>query len=350
MASFFSTLFGGGAERDAANQNRNQLNQYNTNSLGALDSGLSRSVDSLRSGANSANTYYGNNYNLYGDMRRTGTGILDSGLSNSVNALNRGRSNYDTLDALAAKYGGATNLLLDSLGVNGSEGNTRATNSFQAGPGYHWQLDQGTQALNRRRAAAGMLNSGNADIDAITYGQGLANQEYGNWQNRLAGFRDSELNATSAAASGRSGIDQAMSNLYQNDASNRLGLEYGATQGQAGANTARAQNDVSLGNSLANLYTGDATNRIGVYGNNLSGQMAANNLEAQGRSQGARNLFNGAMSLATLAAGGLGSGGMFGSGGAFSNLRNSNFMSGGARDIFSGLTGGGYGGGGIGSR
>ena len=42
--------------------------------------------------------------------------------------------------------------------------------------GYQFALDQGLQALNRRRAASGMLNSGNADADAIRFATGLASQ------------------------------------------------------------------------------------------------------------------------------------------------------------------------------
>ena len=91
--------------------------------------------------------------------------------------------------------------------------------------------------------------------------------------------------------------------MISQDTAARLGLAQGVTAGQAGVNTARGANDVALGNSLSGLYTGDASNRVGIAGNNVSGQMAANNLQAQGQAQGARNLFNGAMSLATLAAG-----------------------------------------------
>lgn len=317
MASFFSNLFGGGAEREAADRNRNEAVTHYLRGSDALNRGLRRSEDTLRGGVNSANTWQAQNYGLYGDLHNAGNSILDRGRAGGLAALERADAAWDPLAALGAKYGASTDLYLDSLGVRGAEGNQRAVDAFQSAPGYNFTLDQGLQALNRRRAAAGMLNSGNADIDALTYGTGLANQTYGAWQDRLAGFVNPELSATSGAATGQAGVARDAANVHQQDTLSRLALAQGVTAGQAGANTARGASDVALGNSLANLYTGDAASRLGLAGNLASANMAANNLQARGESQGARNLFDAGMGLASLATGALGSGGMFGSGGAF---------------------------------
>ena len=48
--------------------------------------------------------------------------------------------------------------------------------------------------------------------------------------------------------------------------------------------------------------------------------MAANNLQAQGEAQGARNLMNAGMNLASLATGAFGGSGMFGANGAFNTV------------------------------
>lgn len=303
--AFFSDLFGGGAERRAADANRGELSQYYLRGSDALNRGLNRSEDALRTGTNSADSFLGANAGLYGDMRGAGNAILNTGRDASLASLQGVGGIYDPLQA---KYGAGTDLYLDSLGVRGAEGNQRAVESFQAGPGYEFTLDQGINALNRRRAAAGMLDSGNADLDAIRYATGLADQTYGGWQDRLGGLISPELTAAGGAASGARDI----ASLHQSDAAARLGLEGAVTAGQAGANTARAGNDVALGNTLAGLYTGDATNRVGLAGNLASGNMAQNNLQAQGEAQGARNLFGAGMGLASLAAGGFG-GGSFGS-------------------------------------
>ena len=213
MASFFSTPFGGGAEKEAADKNRAALATYQTQGLGALDSGLSSSKGYLDN-----------------------AGSIYSGLQD--------------------KYGAGTKLYLDALGVNGPDAAKAAQSSFTTSPGYEAGIDAGLSAINRRRAGAGMLDSGNADQDAMTFAQNAQNQQYNNWLSNLGGLINPEV----ASASGTAGNMTNLSNLYQNDASNRIGL----------------------------------------YGNVASGNIAANNLQAQGASQGARNLLGGALSLAGL--------------------------------------------------
>jgi hypothetical protein len=304
MAGFFDTLFGGGAEREAAEKNRALLAQYGQTGNTALDSGLTNSTGAVNTGAGNAAGLLGQNTGLYGGLRDAGQGYLNTGLQGGLTALQGAQGAYEPLSALAAKYGGGTDMYLNSLGVNGAGGNQAAVDAFQTGPGYQFGLDQGLDAINRRRANSGMLNSGNADLDAIKYGTGLANQEYGNWQTKLAGLINPELSATQGAATGVAGIGRDIAALYGADAAARVGLEQGVTAGQAGVNTNLAQNQVALGNSLAGLYSGDATNRVGLQGNITSGNMGANNTEAAGQAAGAKNLLGAGMSLAGLAAGG----------------------------------------------
>lgn len=213
MASFFSTLFGGGAEKEAADRDRALLTDY----LGK------------------------------------GTSALDTGYDRSKSALDTA---YGSLSGLAGKYGAGTSLYLDALGVNGADAARTAQQSFVNNPGNDAAITAGLDAINRRRAAAGMTNSGNADLDALTFGQNLQNQQYGSWLDRLGGFVSPELSATTGGA----GVQQSLSDLSQSDAANRVGL----------------------------------------YGNYTSGNVAANNMQAQGESQGARNLLGGALSLAGL--------------------------------------------------
>lgn len=248
MASFLSTLFGGGAEKEAAEKNRQ----------------------------------------LYGQYQTAGQGYLDSGLAGSKDALATAKGEFQPLSALYSKGSG---LYADALGINGAEGNTRATSAFQAGPGYQFSLDQGLDALNRRRAAGGMVNSGNADIDALKFGQGLANQEYGGWLSNLSGYDNKALTTAGAMA----GVDT----------------------------------------NLANLYQGDATNRIGLQGNTTSGMAGANNTQAAGEAAGAKNLLGAGLSLATLAAGG-------GLGGLGSSLGSLTSKLGAGKMLFGGGSPSGY--------
>ena len=224
MASFLGALFGGEAEKEAAAQNRA----------------------------------------LYEDYLGKGTGYLNTALDASKGYLNRAVEGFAPLADIGKKYGAGTDLYLDALGVNGADGNARASGAFQAGPGYEFTLDQGIDAINRRRAAGGMLGSGNADVDAIKYATGLADTTYGNWLKNLSGLVSPELTATAGAASGQAGA-------------------FG---------------------SLANLSQLDAANRIGLLGNFTSGTASANNMEAAGEAKGAGNLLGFGMNLGKLAFGG----------------------------------------------
>jgi hypothetical protein len=47
-------------------------------------------------------------------------------------------------------------------------------------PASQWQMQQGIQATNRGIAAQHQTNSGNAQMELMQYGQGLANQQYNN--------------------------------------------------------------------------------------------------------------------------------------------------------------------------
>lgn len=101
---------------------------------------------------------------------------------------------------------------LGSLGLGGQGGYERALSSFRTSPGYDFRMDQGTQAVDRSAASRGMLGSG-ATLKALTqYGQGLADQEYGNWQNQLAGVANTGLQALGQQASLR---DNQASRLFQ---------------------------------------------------------------------------------------------------------------------------------------
>lgn len=212
---FLNDLFGGGAASDAADKNR------------AL-------------------------YTGYGAQ---GKKYLDEGLAKSEAALNEA---YTPLAALGTKYGAGTSLYLDALGVNGADKATAAQSSFTKSPGFDAGIDAGIDVLNRRRAAGGMLDSGNADLDALTFGQNAQNKEYGGWLDRLGGLINPEM----AATTGASGVKTGLAGLYQTDATNRINLDGSVTSGMAGANNAEAagkqagmSNLLSLGTNLLGLAT-----------------------------------------------------------------------------------------------
>lgn len=215
MASFFDTLFGGGAEREAADKNRT----------------------------------------LYDNYQQQGSQYLKQGYDTGVSNLNQAKDAFTPLSVLGQKYGGATTLALNALGANGAEGSQAATRAFQNSTGYLSGLDAGLDAINRRRAAAGMLSSGNADQDATNYATNLVNQQYGTWLGNLNSYVNPELSATSGAASGQAGTYGSLASLANNYATNRTGLLGQATTGQVGANNLQAQGEAAGAKNLLGLGT-----------------------------------------------------------------------------------------------
>lgn len=87
---------------------------------------------------------------------------------------------------------------------------------FQASPGYQFALDQGNASVNALAGARGGLNSG-ATLQALQEnGIGMANQEYGNWWNRLSGIAGSGQNAAAQQGTAMTNAAGAISNAYGN--------------------------------------------------------------------------------------------------------------------------------------
>lgn len=193
------------------------------------------------------------NAGLYGNYKTESLGYLDQGLNNATGAINQG---LESLSNLGNKYGGATGLYLDALGVNGADGTGRAQNAFTAGPGYQWMVDQALDAVNRTADARGMLRSGNTQAAVVDRASGLAGQEYNNWLSNLSGFVNPELSAATSGA--------------------------------------------GLGQSLADLYIRDAAARTGVAGNVAGGLASNNNMVANAETQGSGNLWNLGLNLLKL--------------------------------------------------
>lgn len=117
------------------------------------------------------------------------TGLSDSGLSTWIGAGQK--ASGATTDILGLTNGqfsqGANVPISGQLGMNAINRTTNPfdTNeigkTFQSSPGYNFQVDQGTQAMNASAAARGGLLSGAAVKAGATFNQGLANQDYWNY-------------------------------------------------------------------------------------------------------------------------------------------------------------------------
>lgn len=158
----------------------------------------------------------------------------------------------------AKAYGNAS-------GANGTAGLQSAMQNFhnsgQYG-NYGFSLGQGLQALDRTHAAAGNLNSGNADADTLNYATGLANQTYSSYLSGLQPY----LGANQAAVSGAAGVDTGLGNasagLYAG-----LGNAENSNYTAQGANTAAADmNNYKVGANDLNAIMGVAKLATGVAG------------------------------------------------------------------------------------
>lgn len=74
------------------------------------------------------------------------------------------------------------------LGLGGATAEEAARRSFRESPGYQFALGQGMQAQQRAAAAGGTTGTPAEQKAMMRYGQGLAGQEYGQYQQRLGGL------------------------------------------------------------------------------------------------------------------------------------------------------------------
>lgn len=175
-----------------------------------------------------------------------GQDYINTGEQKSAGYLGQAVDQFDPYNQAGVS---ATNTLAGSLGLGSDADRAAAQGAFQAGPGYQWAVDQAQQGVNRSAAAAGQSYSGNALIASQDRANQLANQEFGSWQDRLAGLSGQGLNAANQTAQGYTNLGQ----LYQDTTGQRLGLDTSVTQGRMGANNQYAKGQEAGAAGLAGL-------------------------------------------------------------------------------------------------
>jgi hypothetical protein len=90
--------------------------------------------------------------------------------------------------------------LAQMLGLDPNADQDTITNALRSTPGYQFQLEQGTQSADRANAARGGFFSGAALREAQQYGQGLADNTYNQYIDRLSQQSGQGLNAAGGAA------------------------------------------------------------------------------------------------------------------------------------------------------
>ena len=148
-----------------------------------------------------------------------------------------------------AKYGGGSNAYGDASGANGVEGLRRGTEAFKNSGQYGVygvNLGEGLQALQRTHAAAGNLNSGNADTDTLKYATDQATKAYGSYLSGLQPYLGAESGAVSGAAGVATGQGRDLNQNYmgQGTAAN---ANY---TGQGASNAAATMNEYQISKNM----------------------------------------------------------------------------------------------------
>jgi len=165
---------------------------------------------------------------------------------------------------------------LDASGAAGPEGYARAMAAFQASPGYQFQFDEGMRATGNQFAAQGMNNSG-AVLKALqARGQGLANQDFGQYYSRLAGLAQMGQNSSamtgSAAmtagnnlASGAMQTGANLGNIYASQGTAQANIQGNMVSGVSGAINSGLNNYMYLNRPGNSLYNPSAAGGVGTF-------------------------------------------------------------------------------------
>ncbi len=161
------------------------------------------------------------------------------------------QSKIDTFDSYNKEIQGYGQQFANSYGDTYDAGYSadQITNKVTQLPGYQFQLEQGTKAIERQGAAKGMLGSANTEMALQTYGQGQAQSYYNQYMGYLSG-----ITAQGAAATGQISANQA--NQGQSLAQIQQGI------GNAQMETERGKADF-LANSL--MQSGSVFNQDALF-------------------------------------------------------------------------------------
>lgn len=170
-------------------------------------------------------------------------GYMDEGLTAA-------RPQYDRAINLFDQYtqqgGAATGAYGDAIGLGGQEGHDRAVESFRAGPGYNFAVDQANEAIKRNAAATGMLGSGNTLIGISDRTRNMADQEYQRYLDNLFRASGQGLTATGQQA----GLITGLGDLEYGHNAAKAGLAHG-TETQVGASAAQRIADTQAAKQAA---------------------------------------------------------------------------------------------------
>jgi len=130
------------------------------------------------------------------------------------------------------------------------EGAIMDPSQYKESPGYEWLRQQGIEAINRAASGRGTLHSGKTSKDLVSYGQGLALQDYGGYLGRLKSL----MNRYAATSNVGQTTSMTLAQMGQNAAGNAGYYRAAGTIGQANARTGLYNNLSNIGSNAVNQY------------------------------------------------------------------------------------------------
>lgn len=200
----------------------------------------------------------------YQTGKKDAYGAIDTGVSNANEDYAAALGLYQPL---AQTFSKGSQTYADALGLNGADGNARAVSAYQTGPGYQFALDQALQAVNRGASAQGQLGSGQTSLDTMKAAYGLANQDHGNWLDRLSGYNG----LAGQAADSQSNIYGGMAGMDYNAGTAKAGYGWNAATGAAGAEADFQKGKDQTGANIIGAALGVGKSLTGMIGGGFSG-------------------------------------------------------------------------------
>ena len=122
----------------------------------------------------------------------------------------------------------------DALGLNGLDRAAQARNNFQFSPGYQFALGEMNRNTLNGGGATGSLLSGDTLKGLQTNANGLANQEWGGYLDRLSGVTDLGANMTANKGSLNARYGEMLARLLSEQAQGKASAIIGKSNAQKG--------------------------------------------------------------------------------------------------------------------
>ena len=256
-----------GVLNDGFRDARSTLNTGYRSSQEQLQDGRKAALDQYRAGEKSSSAALNKGYNTArGDITTARDAALDAtreGYAQDYADTAEQRQLYQSANAALAYEQGLTG----GVAPEGYQG-------FRETPGYEFMLKEGLDAVNRN--FAGNMDSGDAMLELLRFGQGYADQQYDDYIGNL------QFSATNAPPLLGAAEAETLSNIYTgagtqlSELANEHGVNMANNQNLYADNYANTIDDytqqgVALTNdwatNQANLSQQNATNLSNVHGN-----------------------------------------------------------------------------------